>query len=96
MLPCRWNHQCAYNDMNYHLARRGLFHGGHVGFTPSWTQRIDNIRLPSFSTYQKTYYVDIKFAFLRYCFTESLIIKFCSELFNIIIIMHLLRAIHPG
>ena len=51
----RWNHQCAYNDMNYHIASRGLFHGGHVGFTPSWTQRTDKIRLPSYSPYQKTY-----------------------------------------
>ena len=51
----RWNHRCAYNDMNYHIASRGLFHGGHVGFTPSWTQRTDKIRLPSYSPYQKTY-----------------------------------------
>ena len=61
----RWNHQCAYNAINYHIASRGLFHGGHVGFTPSWTQRTDTIRLPSNSPYQKTY-VDIQFAFLRY------------------------------
>ena len=66
--------------MNYHIASRGLFHGGHVGFTPSWTQRTDNIRLPSYSPYQKTYYVDIQFAFLRYFFRESVIIF--SELFN--------------
>ena len=51
----RWSHQCAYNDMNYHIASRGLFHGGHVAFTPSWTQRTDKIRLPSYSLYQKTY-----------------------------------------
>ena len=70
----------GFNDMNYHIASRGLFHGGHVGFTPSWTQRTDTIRLPSYSPYHKTYYVDILFAFLRYCFRESVII--CSELFN--------------
>ena len=69
----RWNHQCAYNDMNYHIASRGLFNGGHVGFTPTWTQRTDKIRLPSYSPYQKTY-VDIKFVFLRYFFRESMII----------------------
>ena len=53
----RWNHQCAYNDMNYHkiIASQGLFHGGHVGFTPYLTQRTDTIRLPSYSPYQKTY-----------------------------------------
>ena len=55
LLQFRWDHQCAYNDMNYHIASRGLFHGGHVGFTPSWTQRTDKIRLPSYSPYQKTY-----------------------------------------
>ena len=75
LLQFRWNHRCAYNDTNYHIVSRGLFHGDHVGFTPSWTQRTDNIRLPS---YQKTYYyVDIKFAFLRYFFRESVII--CGE-----------------
>ena len=75
----RWNHQCGYNDMNYHIASRGLFHGGHVGFTPSWTQRTDKIRLPSYSPYQKTY-VDIKVAFPRYFFREAM--KNCSALFN--------------
>ena len=71
----------GFNDMNYHIASRGLFHGGHVGFAPSWTQRTDKIRLPSYSQYQKTYYVDIQFAFLRYFFfRESVII--CSELFS--------------
>ena len=70
----------GFNDMNYHIASRGLFHGGHVGFTPSWTQRTDKIRLPSYSPYQKAYYVDIQFAFLRYFFRESVIIY--SELFN--------------
>ena len=25
-----WDHQCDYNDMNYHIASRELFHGGHV------------------------------------------------------------------
>ena len=69
----RWNHQCPYNDMNYHIASRGLFHGGHVGFTPTCTQRTDKIRLPSYSPYQKTH-VDIKFVFLRYFFRESMII----------------------
>ena len=66
----RWNHQCAYNDMNYHIASRGLFNGRHVGFTPTWTQRTDKIRLPSYSPYQKTY-VDITFVFLRYIFLEN-------------------------
>ena len=70
----------GFNDVNYHIASRGLFHGGHVGFTPSWTQRTNKIRLPSYSPYQKTHYVDIQFAFLRYFFRESVII--CSELFN--------------
>ena len=69
----RWNHQCAYNDMNCHIASRGLFNGGHVGFTPTWTQRTDKIRLPSYSPYQKTY-VDIQVVFLRYFFRESMII----------------------
>ena len=60
-------------DMNYHIASRGLFNGGHVGLTPTWTQWTDKIRLPSYSPYQKTY-VDIKFVFLRYLFRESMII----------------------
>ena len=61
--------------MNYHIASRGLFHGGHVGFTPSWTQRTDKIRLPSYSPYQK-HKIRGPTIFLR----ESMII--CSELFN--------------
>ena len=54
MIYIRWNHQCDYNDMNYHIASRGLFHGGHVGFTPSWTQQTDTIHVPSYYPYQDT------------------------------------------
>ena len=43
-------------------------------FSPSWTQRTVQIRLPSYSPYQKTHNVDIQFAFRRYFLRESMII----------------------
>ena len=69
----RWNHQCAYNDMNCHIASRGLFNGGNVGFTSTWTQRTDKIRLPSYSPYQKTCRHKIRVSTI-FVFRESMII----------------------
>ena len=66
--------------MDYHIASRGLFHGGHVGLAPSTTQRTDKIRLPSYSPYQKTYLCSNKIRVSTIFLRESVII--CSELFN--------------
>ena len=66
--------------MNYHISSRGLFHGGHVGVTPSWTQRTDKIRLPSYSPYQKIYICRHKIRGSTIFLSESMIIW--SELFN--------------